>query len=86
MRRDGQLSKKNYQDYLAECDKIIDKNIKLLPKEEQRMIFKKKGNRFFKKRLPKTFKLFPSTSSDTDLTEEYMINFDLNTFEYTERL
>lgn len=49
MRNDGQLSVLNYQNYLAECDQIIDRNFQLLSEQEKSTIKHIKRLRALKK-------------------------------------
>lgn len=52
-RPSGQISKMNYQDYLNECDRIIDHHYELLSESDKRLIHKVQQFRNFNKRIPR---------------------------------
>lgn len=82
MRGEGQISRDHFQDYLLECDQIIDTILMNLPKQENKILQKEIRRRECQIRFPKLFKLFLPFKTVLYRKDENMINFDLNEYKF----
>jgi glycosyltransferase involved in cell wall biosynthesis len=83
MRKEGQLSVLNYQNYLSECDQIIDKNEKCLSENEKRAIKHIQKLRKIQNFLsPLTKLLCVNCITSKLLTAHKQINFNFDTYRF----
>jgi len=73
VRREGQMSKAFYNDYLIECDRIIDTNLKILSDQEQEVLKDIKAKRNSGEYYP---------LNDEIQGKPVTVNYDLSTFAY----
>ena len=82
MRKDGQISTRNYHNYLLECDQIIDAAIISLTNQEKKILQNMRRRKYYQRRYPKLSRFFPSSYPSNDTGSKIMVNFDLNEHKY----